>query len=148
MEQVYKIVTSENFRLKSAVFLLSAGLVLYFFYRINRLDELRVLVYTVSLPGIVLTFYILAKSLNRFDIIIVIYTLIIIIWSSFTQDVSVFKSFMHLNVLTYLSIGLLAGKNRFPSSAAKAIFVIISGTILYFFCFRIMILPGMSTYWE
>jgi len=133
MEQVYKIVSSENFRLKSAVFLLSVGMILYFHQRIFRSEELRILVYAFSLPGIAFTFYLLFKSINKYDIIIVLYTLTVVVWASFTREVSLFKNFMNLNVLTYLSIGLLAGKNKFPSSAAKTIFIFISGSVAYFY---------------
>jgi len=133
MGKIYTLIRAEEFLLKSAVFCLSAGMILYFHQRIFRLEELRILVYVFSLSGIALTYYLLFKSINKYDIIIISYTLIVIVWASFTREVSLFKNFMNLNVLAYLSIGLLAGKNKFPSFAAKAIFIFISGSVLYFY---------------
>lgn len=133
MGKIYTLLKTEEFLLKSALFLLSAAIIVYFHQRIFRSEELKVLVYALSIPGIALTFCLLFKSMNKYDLIIVIYTLILIVWASFTREVSLFKNFMNLNVLTYLSIGLLAGKNKFPSFAAKTIFIFISGSVLYFY---------------
>lgn len=124
----YKI--NNDLIIKIAVLVSSLGYMLHFFYRLYRPDEFRSIIKIVAVIGLVLTLIALRKFVSKFDFVVLMYTMAILVWVSFTSETSFFVRFV---VLIHLSMGLLAGKGKFSPIAAKLIFIIICGIIFYYY---------------
>jgi len=103
-----------------------------FYYSLLHIPGYKKTILYLSFAMPVLTAIILRKSLNRYDIIVILYVLLIIVWSSFTQGFSITGYRWYKISICMLCAGIITAKGKYPSWAVKFIFLVMAGTTIYY----------------